>query len=318
MQKAFITGISGFVGSHLAEILLQNGFLVSGIVRPDSEDIVNLDSIRDALHLFEADLLDYNSIEVALQSINPDLIFHLAALSSPAESFTDPVKTLNNNIDAQVNLLQAIRKNDIKAKILIVSSAEIYGVVKKLPISESAPLSPVSPYGVSKAAQDLLGLQYFNSEKMSIIRVRPFNHIGSRQSPHFAIASFAKQIAEIENGKKEPVLKVGNLEAKRDFLDVRDVARAYMLLMQKGKIGEVYNVGSGKSFKMKDVLEMLLKQTEVKIGIKEDPDLIRHLDIPEIVCDNRKLKKDTGWKQEIKFEDSVKNVLEYWRKMVIS
>jgi GDP-4-dehydro-6-deoxy-D-mannose reductase len=200
----------------------------------------------------------------------------------------------------------------------VVASAEVYGSVTKedLPMGEDTPLNPTNPYAVSKLAQDFLGLQYFLSYGIKTIRVRPFNHVGPRQAPNFVISSFAQKIAEIEKGKREPILPVGNLEAKRDFTDVRDMVKAYSLIMEKGEFGEVYNIGSGRSYKISEILEMLLSFSSVKITVEIDKSLFRPIDDPELVCDSTKINKTTGWKAEIPLEETLKDTLDYWRNII--
>ncbi|MGH7245773.1 MAG: GDP-mannose 4,6-dehydratase [Candidatus Levyibacteriota bacterium] len=318
-MKIFITGITGFAGSHLAQYLLsQKTHTVSGTYLTESS-LATVSEFRDDLQLISLNLLDGNAVSETIEKEKPDVIFHLAALTSPSDSFTNPSETMTNNITAQVNLLEAVKHVDLqKTKILIVSSAEVYGLVEKenLPIDEETPFRPTNPYAVSKLAQDFLGLQYFLSHKLSIIRVRPFNHIGPRQSPSFVVSAFAKKIAEIEKKIKEPVLTVGNLEAKRDFTDVRDMVQAYDVLMQKGTIGDVYNIGSGKSYKIKDILDMLLSFSSVKISVQEDPVLLRPLDNPELVSDNSKIQAATGWQPTIAIEKTLQDTLEYWRNIL--
>ena len=309
-MKALVTGINGFVGTHLNNLLVEKGYEVFGTVKPPADKEGNL---------FPVDILDYEGIKKVVEEVAPDYIFHLAALSSPSASFQNPSETITNNIGGQVNILEAVKELKLlNTKVLVVSSAEIYGKVegKYLPTDENAPLKPTSPYAVSKIAQDFLGLQYFLSQNVKSIRVRPFNHTGPYQGPFFAIPAFAKQIAEIEKGKKEAVLRVGNLDTKRDFTDVRDIVRAYDLLMEKGECGEVYNLGSGKSHKISDVLDILLSLSTEKIIVEKDLQLMRPADIPELLCDCTKLKNATGWKPEISLEDSLKDTLDYWRSVV--
>lgn len=312
MSKALITGINGFVGTHLNNYLLSKGVEVYGTVKPTGEE--NSDE-----KLTSVDILDYQGMKKVIEDISPDYVYHLAALSSPSASFQNPAETLTNNIGGQLNILEAVKELQLlNTKVLVVSSAEVYGRVdeKYLPTNELAPLKPTSPYATSKIAQDFLGLQYFLSQNVKSIRVRPFNHTGPFQGPFFAIPSFAKQIAEIEKGQKEAVLKVGNLDTKRDFTDVRDVVRAYDLLMEKGEAGEVYNIGSGKSHRISDVLDMLLSYSTAKILVENDPERMRPADIPELLCDYSKLHHVTGWKPEISLEDSLKDTLDYWRNII--
>ena len=319
MMKALITGITGFAGSYLAEhLLLTRKYDVSGTYLLE-ESLKNVKDIKDKLHLVKADLSQEKSVFNIIKNVSPSVIFHLASLTSPADSFNNPTQTLTNNISLQVNLLEGVRKNNLfNTKILIVSSADIYGLVKKedLPIDEQTPLMPTSPYSVSKIAQDFLGLTYFLSYKLKIIRVRPFNHIGPKQSPHFVVSAFAKQIAEIEKGKRTPTLHVGNLDAKRDFTNVKDMMNAYILAIEKGKDGEAYNIGSGISYKISDILNKLVLMSSSKIKIEKDKALFRPNDNPDLVCDPNKFTKLTGWKPRISMETTLKDTLDYWRNII--
>lgn len=314
MKKAYITGISGFAGSFLAELLLEKGYEVGGSYI--SENIQNLDAIEKDLNLDRVNLLEYEQIEKSLHTFLPDIIFHLAALTSPAESFKSPEKVFTNNISAQINLLESVRKSDNSPRVLITSSAEVYGLIseKDLPISEKTELRPGSPYAVSKIAQDYLGLQYFLSYGMDIVRIRPFNHIGPRQTEQFVVASFAKQIAEIEKAGAGKI-KVGNLEARRDFTDVRDMVKAYEVLAVSGESGGVYNVGSGESHKISEILNMLLELSHQRIEIEIDPSKLRPSDVPDIRSNNHKIES-LGWKPEIMLQQTLKDTLDYWRDLV--
>lgn len=318
-MKVLITGITGFAGCYLAEYLLSTGkYNVSGTyLLPES--LGNVRTIKDKLNLIKADLSQEKIVSNIIKDVSPSVIFHLAALASPAGSFNNPTETLTNNISLQINVLEAVRKHNLlDTKILVVSSADIYGRVAKedLPIDEQTPLMPTSPYSVSKIAQDFLGLSYFLSYKLKIVRVRPFNHIGPKQSPQFVVSSFAKQIAEIEKGKRDSTLHVGNLDTKRDFINVKDIARAYVLATEKGKYGEVYNIGSGKSYKIFDILNMLVSMSQKKIKIEKDESLFRPSDNQELVCDTRKFQKLTGWKPKISIEETLKDTLDYWRNII--
>ena len=315
MKKAFITGITGFAGSFLAEYLLAQGdYEVSGTYLSDNS-ISNLDSVKDKVKLYKVDLQNFEDTKKAVSEVLPDEVYHLAALASASASFTDPAEFINNNISAEVNLLEAIRNANISPRILIVSSAEVYGDVdpSNIPTNETAPLRPVNPYAVSKVAQDFLGLQYFLTYKLPVVRVRPFNHIGPRQAPNFVVASFAKKIADIEKGKMEPVLTVGNLNAKRDFTDVRDMVEAYVKILNKGEAGEVYNIGSGTSVQISDLLEKLMSFSTKQIQVEPDEKLFRPNDAPELVCDNTKIQNVTDWAPKISLEQTLKETLEYWR-----
>jgi len=314
--RALIMGIAGFAGSHLAEYLLAHTDLeVCGVVHRRDENIIHL---RDRLTLFRGDLRDYESVLAILAQAKSDFVFHLAAQSSVSTSWQDPWATLESNIRSQLNVLQAVVDLGLSVNILVVGSNEEYGRVfpDELPIAETNPLRPDSPYGVSKVAQDLLGLQYHFSHSLHVVRVRPFNHIGPRQSERFVAPAFAKQIAEVEAGLKPPMVQVGNLEAKRDFTDVRDVVRAYWLILNEGEPGEVYNIGSGVPRSIRALLDILLSLSDVEIAIEQAPSRLRPSDVPVSYCDFTKLRERTGWEPTIPFEESLRDVLDYWRKKV--
>lgn len=316
MKKAFITGISGFAGSYLASHLLKEGFEVSGTYL--FEESLNLLQDKDELSLHKLNLLDEDRISKVLKIEKPDYIFHLAAVTSPKKSFENPKDTFNNNISAQLNLFQGIKEHNLNhAKILIISSAEVYGLISKenLPIDEETPFNPTNPYAVSKLAQDILGLQYYLSNKFRVVRVRPFNHVGPRQAPAFVVSAFAKRIADIEKGK-EKTMKVGNLKSKRDFTDVRDMVKAYLLALEKGKEGDVYNIGSGKSYEISKILEMMLNLAKTEIKTEQDSSLIMPVDNPELVCNYSKFHKLTGWTPQIPIWKTIKDTLDYWRQIV--
>ena len=319
MSKALITGITGFAGSFLAEHLVSTGkYEVSGTYLFE-ESLRNVDAVKSSLNLLKADLSDGEKVSEIVKKTSPSIIFHLAALTSPADSFKSPTETLMNNISLQINLLEAVRKyNLLKTKILVISSADIYGLVKKenLPIDEQTPMTPTSPYSVSKIAQDFLGLTYFLSYKLKIVRMRPFNHIGPRQSPNFVVSTFAKQIAEIEKNKREPILHAGNLDTKRDFTNVKDIVRAYALAVEKGVDGEAYNIGTGTSNKISDILNRLVSMSSKNIKIKKEKSLFRPSDNPELLCNADKFRKLTDWKPEISIDTTLKDILDYWRNII--
>ena len=313
--KALITGITGFVGSHLAEFLLAKGGIeVYGLERWRSRT-ENIEAIKDKLNLIECDIRDASSVKKAIEKIRPEQIYHLAAQSFVPTSWSAPAETLTTNIIGELNILESVRELGINPTILIAGSSEEYGLVHphELPIKETNPLRPLSPYAVSKVGQDLLGYQYFMSYKLHIIRTRAFNHTGPRRGQVFVSSNFARQIVEIERGLKGKVIEVGNLEAQRDFTDVRDIVRAYYLALEKGKAGEVYNICSGKAYKISEVLAMLLGMTKVKIEVKIDAKRMRPSDVPILLGDNSYFSKATGWKPEIPFKKTLEDLLSWWR-----
>lgn len=314
MKKALITGIGGFVGSHLTELLLSKNISVHGFYHP-SHPISNLDHLKNKITLIPSDIFKSRNIKNHLKQIKPDYVFHLAAISSPSQSFTNSLSTLENNILGELNLLDSLTAIKSNAKILIVGSSEEYGNVTKNPVSESFPIFPLSPYAISKVAQDFLGYQYFLRNNLRVVRVRPFNHTGPRQASNFVVPSFAKQIAQIEKDGKG-IIKVGNLESYRDFTDVRDMVRAYLLALDKGKVGEVYNLGSGRALKIEDVLNSLISLSSAKIEVKIDKSRFLPIDIKKIYCDYSKFRKQTGWAPEISMHKTLLDTLEYERSKI--
>ncbi len=265
-----------------------------------------------------ADIKDVISLKKALAGLKPDRIFHLAAQSFVPASWKLPAETFAINAIGQINLFEALLSLNLNPKIHIAGSSEEYGHVNpdEVPMKETNPLRPLSPYAVSKVAQDLLAYQYFKSYGMKTVRTRGFNHTGPRRGDVFVTSNFAKQIAEIEKGKKEGVIHVGNLEAKRDFTDVRDIVRAYWLAAEKGEDGEVYNVGTGKAMAMKEMLDILLSLSKAKVKIKVDPERLRPSDVPILQSDSSKFVRLTGWKPQIPLEQTFKDLLNYWRERV--
>jgi GDP-4-dehydro-6-deoxy-D-mannose reductase len=310
--RALITGITGFAGGHLAQILLDRGDEVFGVARDEGTGLAHL--TQEIVPVI-ADLQDTLVVQRLLTDIRPEAIYHLAGQAFVPTSWDDPWATMENNIRPQLNILQAMVKQKSEARLLIVASNQVYGHLNpdQLPVQEETPLRPDNPYGVSKVAQDVLGLQYFLSHGVDVLRVRAFNHIGPRQSPVFVAASFSRQIAQIEAGLKEPVIHVGNLDAERDFTDVVDVMRAYALLVEHGDSGEAYNVGTGRAYSIKYLLDVLLSYSQTKIDVEQEPSRIRPSDVSIIYADNSKLRTKTGWEPSVKFEDSLRRVLDYWR-----
>ncbi len=317
-MRALITGINGFAGSHLADFLLtQPEVQVFGGVYGYCENIVHLDGRATFI---EGDLRNPDAARALLQETQPDRIYHLAGQAFPPASWQDPWTTLEINLRSEVNLFRGVAELKIPARILVIGSLEEYGRTDPaaMPITEETPFRPDSPYGVSKVAQDLLGLQYFLSHQLQIVRVRPSNHIGPRQSDQFVTSDFAKQIAEIELGRREPLLRVGNLTAQRDFTDVRDMMRAYYLALERGTPGDVYNIGSGRPVSIQHVLDLLLASSPAPIHIERDPARLRPSDAPVMYCSTAKFHAQTGWEPTIPLETSLRDILDYWRGKISS
>jgi len=318
-MRVLITGITGFAGSHLAEYILSNhsGVDVFGIVRWRSR-MDNILQIQDKIELVEADLKDMVSLRAVLADVKPDRIFHLAAQSFVPTSWKCPAETLAINAIGEINLFEAILSLNQAPKIQIAGSSEEYGQVfsNEIPMKETNPFRPLSPYAVSKVAQDLLAFQYHKSYAVRTVRTRGFNHTGPRRGDVFVTSSFAKQIAEIEQKKRPPVVHVGNLEAKRDFTDVRDMVRAYWLSLEKGVEGEVYNIGSGQAYSMQEVLDLLMSLSRSKMEVKVDPARLRPSDVPVLLSDSSKFRALTGWHPMIPFKQTILDLLNYWRERV--
>ncbi len=312
--KALITGISGFVGSHLAEYLLEvTDWDVAGTVFGPYSNIAGL---CDQLELYPAELSRLDVMAFVLEQAQPDVLFHLAAQPLVSASRRDPWGTLETNIRMQLNVLEGVAQVKPDCRVLVVGSSEEYGLVgpEDLPIDEDTPLRPMSAYAVSKVAQDLMGLQYHLTHKLYVVRVRPFNHIGPRQSVGFVAPDLASQIAAAELGLQPPAIKVGNLDARRDFSDVRDVVRAYVMLITEGEPGQVYNVGTGESRSIQELLDTLLAMSQVPIEVEQDPRRMRPSDVPDAVCDASRIRERTGWQAMISFEQSLQDILDYWRQ----
>lgn len=319
-MKILITGITGFVGSHLADHILahESRAEVHGTRRWRSKEDA-ADHLQGKVQFHECDLTDSHSVYRVIGEVKPERIFHLAAQSYVPASWDSPAETFYTNVIGQANLLEAIKKlrpSGYDPVGLVAGSSEEYGHVLdgELPITEENPLRPLSPYAVSKIAQDFMAYQYYKSYSIRMIRTRAFNHEGPRRGEVFVTSNFAKQIAQIEKGSREPVLHVGNLDAIRDFTDVRDIVRAYWLATESCLPGEVYNIASGRGWKIRDVLDLLL-QLAKKPGIRVEQDLqrMRVSDVPILVGDSTKFRKQTGWEPRIPFEQTLKDSLDYWR-----
>lgn len=316
-MKALITGITGFAGSHLAEYLLTEGIEVYGTFRTRSP-LDNITHIQDKIKLIECELTDAYSTRKLFANFVPDYVFHLAAQSFVAASWRSPQDTIVNNVIGQLNLFEAIVEKGINPKFLVAGSSEEYGRVRgsDFPITEAIPLKPLSPYGVSKVAQDVLGYQYWQTYGLNIIRSRAFNHTGPRRGEVFVTSNFACQLAQIEQGLRDPILKVGNLDAERDFTDVRDTVRAYTLLLREGRIGDVYNIASGNARTIKSMLDILLTLAKVDVRIEVDESRLRPSDLPKLEGSFDKIRNAIGWEPEIPFEKTLSDLLNYWRERI--
>jgi GDP-4-dehydro-6-deoxy-D-mannose reductase len=320
-MKALITGITGFAGSHLAEHILAEhpDVEIFGTYRWRSrmENLEHLGEILgDRVRLVECELRDPSSVRWALEESRPDFIFHLAAQSFVPSSWTAPGDTVMSNVSGQINLFEAIRALDLDPVVQIACSSEEYGMVlpDEVPIKETNPLRPLSPYAVSKVGQDFLGYQYFMSYGLKVVRTRGFNHTGPRRGDVFVTSNFARQVARIELGLAEPVIKVGNLDAVRDFTDVRDMVRAYWLAVTDGRPGEVYNIATGEGLTIREMLDKLVAMAQVEVRVETDPERLRPSDVEILIGDSSRFRADTGWEPRIPFEQTLRDTLDYWRE----
>jgi GDP-4-dehydro-6-deoxy-D-mannose reductase len=317
-MRVLVTGITGFVGSHFADHALARGGTVVGSYRWRSKT-ENIEHLRHRIELVDCDLRDMNSALHLIEAARPDRVIHLAAQSFVGTSWQAPAETFITNTVSQINLLEAVRSRAPQARFLVIGSSEEYGFVTEdeLPITEANPLRPLSPYAVSKVAQDLTGYQYFKNYGMHIVRSRAFNHEGPRRGDVFVTSSFARQIAEIERGQREPVIAVGSLKNRRDYTDVRDIVRGYWMLLERGEPGEVYNLCSGRAWVIQDILDFLLGEARVPdITVREEPARLRPTDMPVLRGDATKIRRAIGWQPEIPFEQTLRDILEYWRGRV--
>ena len=323
-NRILITGITGFVGSHMAELAIQSGMSVFGSIRPRS-NMDNIKHLTDSVSLIYADLRDASAARNLLDKAEPEYIVHLAAHSFVGTSWGSPSETLDNNLSCQINLFEALRSTfrnspGMAPRFLVIGSSEEYGMVlpDELPIKEDQPLRPLSPYAVSKVGQDMMGYQYWQSYSLPIVRTRAFNHEGPRRGSAFVTSNFAQQIARIEANKQHPVIHVGDLSTRRDYTDVRDIVHGYMLLLQRGQSGEVYNLCSGNDWQIQVVLNYLLSLSKDRdrIAVEVDKKRLRPSDVPVLVGDNSKIKSQLGWKPEIPFTQTLQDTLTYWRQRV--
>ena len=319
-SRILITGCTGFVGGYLveqcrirypqAELFGLSGHPTFHTARPGMSDV----------KLLVADITQPEAIRKVVAQSQPYLIIHLAAQSSVSASWKDPLGTLKVNAGGTIHLLEALRSEQLTPRIVLIGSGEQYGMVRPEdnPIREECPFRPANPYAVSKAVQDLYGYQYFVAYGLPILRARPFNHIGPRQTSTFVVANFARQIALIEAEKAEPVLSVGNLQARRDFLPVEDVVAAYLAVAEQGQPGEAYNIGSGQARSIRAILVLLLTFTGTAIQLREDPARLRPVDVPLLEANTSRLRADTNWEPAVQFEFALQRTLDYWRTVVTS
>lgn len=311
MKRALIIGAAGFVGSYLIDHIQKHCVWSIVVTKMPQETMA-----CPGVDICDLDILAPEAIERLLEEQRPDYIFHLAAQSSVAVSWKNPGLTVDVNVKGSLNVLDAVRKLDYKPRVLLIGSGEEYGHVREneVPVREDNVLRPGNIYAATKACQNMIGAIYAQAYGMDVMMVRAFNHVGPNQSPIFVVADFCKQTAEIEAGLKEPVIKVGNLSARRDFSDVRDVVRAYVELMETGKAGETYNVGSGNAVEIRKILDMILCRSKKEIRVEVEPSRMRPVDVPVIEADISKLKTCTGWEQKITLEETIQDTLEYWRQ----
>ena len=312
-MRALIIGAGGFVGRYLIQELVESrGWDVCATKLPSEQISAEKCEVRDL------DILNESAISELLADIKPDFIFHLAAQSSVAVSWKRPALTVDINIKGCVNILEAIRACGLSSRVLLIGSAEEYGYAadRDIPVDESVVPEPGNIYAITKYTQNMIGNLYHKAYDMDIITVRAFNHIGPGQLPQFVVADFCKQAADIEAGRQEPVIRVGNLSAKRDFTDVRDIVRAYAELAVKGRSGETYNVGSGKAVTIQSILDKICELSSAKINVEIDKNKFRPADIPKIEADISKITKDTGWRPVISFEKTLNDTMNYWRNLI--
>lgn len=312
-MKALIIGAAGFVGGYLADHLRKEcGWSVCVTKMP--QEVCEIEGAE----VFDLDILEKEAVKELFEKTSPDYIFHLAAQSSVAVSWKRPELTVDVNVKGCVNVLEAAKELEKKPRILLIGSSEEYGqsLPEENPVDENQPLRPGNIYAATKACQGMLGSIYAKAYQMDVMMVRAFNHIGPKQAPLFVVSDFCKQVAEIEKGSKEPVMHVGNLSAKRDFTDVRDIVRAYSALIQKGCAGETYNVGSGHAIAIQELLDKILEISTKEIRVETDPKKLRPVDVPVVEADVSKLTEATGWERKYELESTLKDILEYWRAEV--
>ena len=312
MKKGLVIGAAGFVGKYLLEEMKESNIqcFATKLAHEKLE-------VQDTV-VYNLDIMRRDDVLTLLLELRPDYIFHLAAQSSVGLAWRDPGLTVDINIKGSLNVMDAIRELDYKPRVLLVGSGEEYGHIQpgETPIVESNCLRPGNIYAATKACQNMIGNIYSKAYDMELVMVRAFNHIGPGQAPMFVVSDFCKQVAEIEKGIREPIMKVGNLAAKRDFTDVRDVVKAYVKLVALGEAGETYNVGSGNAKAIQEILDLIISMSATKINVEIDPGKLRPVDVPIIEADIAKIRDITGWEPRILLEQTIRETLDYWRARV--
>ena len=313
-KRILITGAGGFVGKHLVEALLARG--ESDIFVSINKRSGGLEDLIPQDHIISSDLTILSEAANLIKTSAPDVIYHLASLSVVHSSNAEAGKVLTNNLALQYNLLESVRLYASKARVVVISSGNVYGDAdpSHIPMNEDCPLRPLNPYAVSKLSQEFLSLEYHLASALDVVILRPFNHTGSGQTTDFIVPMLGEQFVAIRNGLAEPIIQVGNIESKRDFTDVRDMCEAYILAADKGVSGEVYNIGSGVGVSVKEIIEEYENLTNQKVRVEVDPTKVRTKDVPILVCDSSKFRSLTGWSPRISLHDTLKSVLEYWKE----
>lgn len=320
-MRVLVTGISGFVGGHVAARLLESGHQVTGVAGSRAPRVLEDLSRRhpdrfpgDAIRTL--DVRDRAGLRGAVREVKPDAVVHLAGIAFAPDAERDPRRAFEINFFGTLNLLEAVRSEASRARVLLPTSGDVYGAFEagELPLRETQPLRPVSPYGLGKAAADLAGIQFHGQHGLDVVRVRPFNHTGPGQSPSFVCSEFARAVAAAEAGTAEPVLRTGNLDVERDFHDVRDTVRAYELLLERGVAGEVYHLAAGRSVSVRSILERLVGESRVPIRVETDPAKLRPKEVLRVEVAVEKIRAATGWRAEIPIERTLDDLLACWRR----
>lgn len=318
MKSILITGISGFVGGHFTRYLMnkQPGYVIHGVSRskPAWDFVQNRDAVLDAVTFHQCDLLDAKKINEIIKEIQPDYILHLASFSSVSQSWKEPLASFLNNTNAFLNIVEAVRIQELDTKILSIGSSEEYGIVKEsdLPLTEQKNVAPANPYAVARVSEENLAQIYANGFHLNICCTRSFNHIGPGQSDQFVVSSLARQFAEIAIHHKKPVIKIGAGTIIRDFIDIDDVIRAYDAILENGEPGEVYNVCSGRRHSILDIVNALSELTTIPVVVEQNQTLLRPIDNPVLIGSYGKLEDTTGWKPECPLEKSLEKIHTYW------